>query len=213
MRKIGEKAFKKNRVVGSVLCGAAALAFSLGGICVKSSVGISPMALNSGRCMIAAALTGGVCKLKNHRLHGTISVWIGAFALCLTGIFYIFSARLSSAANAIILQYTSPAFIALALCRNKESRPSFQKLCWVALVLVGTVVCCGTAGGESAVGNLFGILSGAAFAGVFLAGSMEGADALSTCFFGELLAAVSGLPFLLREQPAGAALGAMLLMG
>ena len=171
------------------------------------------MALNSGRCFVAALLTGSVCLLRGHRFRLSFAVWTGALSVCLTGVFYIFSARLSTAANAIILQYTSPVFVALLLWAFAGQKPAKEKLVWVGVVFCGTVLCCGAGGGNSMAGNLFGLASGLTFAGVFLSGQMEGADALSACLLGELLAGVTGLPFLLTEPVNTASLGCILAMG
>lgn len=198
---------------GALLCLAATLAFSIGGVCVKASPELSPMALNSGRCFVAALLTGSVCLLRGHRFRLSFAVWTGALSVCLTGVFYIFSARLSTAANAIILQYTSPVFVALLLWAFAGQKPAKEKLVWVGVVFCGTVLCCGAGGGNSMAGNLFGLASGLTFAGVFLSGQMEGADALSACLLGELLAGVTGLPFLLTEPVNTASLGCILAMG
>lgn len=203
---------KKSRA-GVLLCLAATLAFSIGGVCVKASPALSPMALNSGRCFVAALLTGTVCLLRRHRLRLNFAVITGALSVCLTGIFYIFSARLSTAANAIILQYTSPVFVALLLWVFGGQKPTKSKLFWVGVVFCGTVLCCGAGGGNSVAGNLFGLASGLTFAGVFLSGQMEEADALSACLLGELLAGVTGLPFLLCEPVNTASFACILAMG
>lgn len=203
----------EKRGTGALLCLAATLAFSIGGVCVKASPGLSPMALNSGRCFVAALLTGAVCLLRGHRIKLNFAVITGALSVCLTGIFYIFSARLSTAANAIILQYTSPVFVALLLWAFQGQKPSKGKLLWVGVVFCGTVLCCGAGGGNSVAGNLFGLASGLTFAGVFLSGQMEEADALSACLLGELLAGVTGLPFLMNEPVDTASLACLVAMG
>jgi drug/metabolite transporter (DMT)-like permease len=49
------------------------------------------------------------------------------------------------------------------------------------------------------LGNVLALLSGVAYAGVFLMGDTPGGDAISSVFWGDVLSAVVGLPFLLRE--------------
>lgn len=204
----------KTRCAGAALCAAATAAFSVGGLCVELSGAISPLALHGGRCAVAAIMTGIVCLMRAHKLRFNYAVVTGALSLCLTGVFYIFSARLSTAANAIILQYTSPAFAALFLWLFFSRTPSRAKLCCVGIVFAGTLLCCGT---EAAAGNIwgsvFGLCSGVTFAGVFLAGTLPGADALSACLLGEVLSAVLGLPFLFTEGVSGTAALCVLLMG
>lgn len=43
------------------------------------------MALNSGRCFMAALLTGSVCLLRGHRFRLSFAVWTGALSACLLG--------------------------------------------------------------------------------------------------------------------------------
>lgn len=194
----------ENTTFGAGLCFAAMLAFSLGGLCVRRAGGLSPFALHGARCAVAALLTLGFCLRTGHRLRGGFPVAAGALCLCLTGVFYIFAAKLTTAACAISLQYTSPAFAALLLWVFGRRPPGRRQLFCVGLVLLGTALCwrSGSAGGGLApAGVAAGLCSGLTFAGVFLAGSLPGSDMLSACFWGEAVSAVCGLPFLLAESP------------
>ena len=49
------------------------------------------------------------------------------------------------------------------------------------------------------VGNAFALLSGLSYAGVFLMNDLPDADPICSVFWGDILSAVIGLPFLLRE--------------
>ena len=49
------------------------------------------------------------------------------------------------------------------------------------------------------LGNFLALLSGVSYAGVFLMNDMPESDALSSVFWGEVISAVTGLPFLLQE--------------
>ena len=50
------------------------------------------------------------------------------------------------------------------------------------------------------LGNVLALLSGVAYAGVFLMNEMPDSDAISSVFWGDVLSAVTGLPFLLGEE-------------
>lgn len=188
---------------GRWLCAAAALCFSLGGVCVLRAKGLSPLALSGARCAAAAALTGLFCVWRGRRLRFNTSVATGALAVCLTGFCYVAATRISGAATAIILQYTSPAVAALWLWAAKKRPPGAAKLAAVALVGAGTLCCCVARAELGSVWGLAaGLMSGVLFAVVFLSGAEPGADAVSAAFFGQLLSAAVGLPFLLAERPA-----------
>ena len=49
------------------------------------------------------------------------------------------------------------------------------------------------------LGNILALLSGMAYAGVFLLNDMPDSDPISSVFWGDLISAAAGLPFLLRE--------------
>lgn len=201
------QAHKGKKSGGAALCAAATVCFSVGGVCVLKAGAISPLALSGARCAAAAALTGLFCLARGRRLRMNFSVAVGAMAVCLTGFCYVAATRFAGAALAIILQYTSPAFAALWLWLADHRPPGAKKRAAVAVVFAGTALCCaaGAAGG-SLPGVAAGLASGVFFAAVFLSGSRPGADPVSASFFGELLSAAVGLPFLFAEQPAAATL-------
>ena len=93
---------------------AAALMFSISGVCVKL-IPWSPLAINGARGAVGALVMGLWFVGAKHRFRLNGAVLTGALALCLTNILYVFSTKLTTAANAILLQYTSPIFVVLLL--------------------------------------------------------------------------------------------------
>lgn len=200
--------------MGRLLCAAATLCFSLGGICVIGAKGLSPLALSGVRCAVAAAFTGLCCKLRGRKLRFNLSVATGALAVCLTGFCYVAATQLSGAATAIILQYTSPAVSVVWLWCFKKERPGKTKLASVGLVFLGTVCCCAAGAAMGSVwGIAAGLMCGVLFSVVFLSGTEPGADPISAAFFGQLLSAAVGLPFLMGDVVSLPALGWAGLMG
>ena len=53
-------------------------------------------------------------------------------------------------------------------------------------------------------GNVLALLSGITYAGVFLLNDMPDSDPISSVFWGDVMSAVIGLPFLLQETNFGA---------
>ena len=49
------------------------------------------------------------------------------------------------------------------------------------------------------LGNVLALLSGVSYAGVFLLNEMPDSDAISSVFWGDVISAATGLPFLIRE--------------
>lgn len=96
--------------------------FSISGVCVKL-IPWSPLAINGARGAVGALVMGLWFVGAKHRFRLNGAVLTGALALCLTNILYVFSTKLTTAANAILLQYTSPIFVVLLLWLGFGKRP------------------------------------------------------------------------------------------
>ena len=178
---------------------AAAVLFSISGVCVKA-IPWSPLAINGARGAVGALVIGLWMLRAGRRLRWNAAVLTGALALCLTNILYVFAAKLTTAANAILLQYTSPLFVVLLLRLFYGRRPRGQEVAACLLVFAGTALFfCDRLTAGSRLGSLMGLASGLCYAGVFLSGLPAGADGVSSFFFAQLAGAVLGLPFLAAE--------------
>ena len=177
----------------------AALLCSTGGVCIKL-VPWSPVAVNGARCAVAAGVTGLFLAASRHRLRWNTTVACGAFSLALTTIFYAFATKLTSAACAVLLMYTSPVWVLVAQ-RLQGRRLEARQVRAAAGVFVGLLFFLwdGLFSGRL-LGNVLGLCSGVCYAGVFLFGADEEGDAASSSFFGQLIGAAAGLPFLLLEH-------------
>lgn len=191
----------------------AALLCSTGGVCIKL-VPWSPMAVNGARCAVAAAVTGLFLAAQHRRLRWNATVAFGALSLALTTIFYAFATKLTSAACAVLLMYTSPIWV-LTVQRLRGQRLEKREARAAAGVFLGLLffVWDGLSAGRLA-GNVLGLCSGVCYAGVFLFGADKEGDAASSSLFGQLIGAAAGLPFLLLEQDFSAVpLGCVAILG
>src|SRR3954463_975701 len=92
----------------------AALLWSTGGLGVKS-VDMSPLALAGYRSAFAAPVLGIFAIALSQRHHvpiGTLLrrplVWAAAFSYAVMVVTFVIAAKLTTAANAILLQYSGP---------------------------------------------------------------------------------------------------------
>jgi drug/metabolite transporter (DMT)-like permease len=89
---------------------AAAILWSLGGVLIKS-IDWTPMAIAGSRSLIAIVVIGmvmpDVCRKISRR------ILPGALAYAGTVVLFVIATKLTSAANAIFLQYTAPIYIAI----------------------------------------------------------------------------------------------------
>ena len=206
----------------------AALLFSISGVCIKE-IPWSPLAINGARGAIGALVLALWMAAAHRRLHCNLAVGIGALSLCLTNILYIFAAKLTTAANAILLQYTSPLFVVLLLPGAARYRPgprhsfptprssarSRRTLMACQRVFGGTALFfCDRLTPGARLGSLLGLASGLTYAGVFLSGLPQGADGVSSFLLAQLAGAALGLPFLAVEKEfSPSALLAVALLG
>ena len=184
---------------GALLVFVASVLYSLGGLCMKV-IPWSGLAINGGRTAIALAVMLLYFWKSGHRLRFNRWILLGAAAVCSTNLLFSVANKITTAANAIVLQYTAPIFVILlsALCLNKKPGRLDVAAC---VVVFGGVVCFFvdslSAGGLS--GDVMALISGVTYAVVFMLNDLPGGDPLSSTFFGHIISAVIGLPFLFRE--------------
>lgn len=189
-----------NKRSGVLCLVCAAVLCSIGGVCIKG-IPWTPLAVNGARCAVAACITGLFLCASHHRLRMNTGILRGALSLALTTILYVFSTKLAGAANADLLMYTSPVFVLLYLWAAKhEAPPKGAFSCCLAVFAGVALLVSGGLGAGSLLGNLLGLCSGVSYAGVFLVGCEADSDPASSFFFGQVIGAALGLPFLFAER-------------
>lgn len=199
------------------LCG---LFWSTGGVLIKA-VDWHPGAIWAVRSAIAAALLYAV---RRPSLRGiSPGEWGAAVALAATTGLFILANKLTTAANAILIQYSAPVWIALLgrwFLRERATR-----LDWVtiALVLGGIVLFFfEQLTVDHVAGNLVALGAGVAFAfsamtlrKVALSGTAAApVDPLRPLLLGNLLGAAIGAPFVaLHAPPDATGWGALVALG
>lgn len=188
--------------------------YSIGGLCIKL-IDWNGIAINGARTAIALVVIGLYMVVTKHRPKLNRWVVLGALCVCGTNLLYTVANKLTTAANTIVLQFTAPVFVLLFSVLLLGKKPRWLDLGVCALVLGGVVlffVDSLSAGGT--LGNILALLSGVSYAGVFMLGDMPDGDPLSSVFWGDVLSAVIGLPFVL-SQPRLALPGvtAMVVLG
>ena len=122
------------------------------------------------------------------RIRPNLGHWISAAGITATSLLYMSAIRLTSTANAIVLQYTASVFVILYMLLVKKQKPLASE--WIAsgFVILGVCLCFagGLTGGHLA-GDLLGLLSGATYAAVFLSTRYSGNDPVDSVYFGTLI--------------------------
>ncbi len=176
-----------------------ALFFSLGGTLVKL-VPWSGMSVSSGRAIIATVMLILYMKLRKQKFVFNKAVLIGGCAIGFSSILYVVSNKLTTAANAILIQYTAPVFIIFYLWMFFREKPKKIDIAATVIISVGEIcffIDSLSVGGMT--GNLLALLGGAIYAVVFMMKRFDGADTLSSVLVGFVICSIAGLPWLLSE--------------
>lgn len=146
-----------------------------------------------GMRSITAALVLGLSR-KSFKTRLSRGNWLGALGMSATSVLFLSATKLTSSANAIVLQYAAPAVV-IALCWIVfGQKPSGRDILVAALVLCGVVLCSWkglSEGGGRLLGDILGILSALTYSLVFFCAKLKDANALDYNYLGALLC----LPF------------------
>ena len=184
----------------SVLCVfLASVCFSTGGLLIKL-VPWAPLAINGARNLIGAAVIGLYLLATGHRLVFSRRVLVGALSMIGVTTLFAIANKMTTAANTIVLQFTAPVFVILFMAVIYRQKPGRLDGIISFLVLLGVILFFvdGIRAGNLA-GNVIAILSGICYAGVFMMNTGEKADAISSCFLGQLAAGIIFTPLCLQE--------------
>lgn len=204
--------FKNDRWRSIVYLVAASLLWSTGGLLIKS-VQWNPIAISGTRSLTAALIMLAVIRKPNMQFN-RYKVG-GAFAYVGTVLLFVMANKLTTAATAILLQYTAPIYVALLGAWFLKERTT--KLDWVAIVMVfGGMflffIDKMTPGGM--LGNIYAIISGFCFACmVLLLRKQKDGSPLESVFWGNVLTTIVGFPFMFSSMPDIRSWIALLLMG
>lgn len=173
--------------------------YSIGGLCIKF-INWNGVAINGARTAIALVVIGLYLMVTKHKLKLNRWVVLGALAVCGTNTLYAVANKLTTAANTIVLQFTAPIFVIVLSMLFFRKRPKRLDVLACVLVLGGVLlffVESLSTGGM--LGNALALLSGVTYAGVFMLGDLPDGDPISSVFWGDVLSAVIGLPFVLTQ--------------
>lgn len=124
----------------------------------------------------------------------------------LTGCVYICfvcANKLTTAANAIVLQFTSPIFIVVFTALIFKTRIKGRDLAAVILTLLGIALFfLDKLEAGYVAGNIVAIAAGMFMAGMYMAvGNLEGDSRFSAVVFGQTFTFLVGLPFVIATKP------------
>lgn len=191
----------KNKKLGAILLlTLTAIMWSLGGILVKS-INAHPMAISGVRSAIACIIIS--LYVRKPKFTWSFTQLGTAVAYAITVILFVASTKLTTAANAILLQYTAPVFVALLGAWLLKEKP--KKIDWITIaVVIGGMILffIENIDTKGVLGNIFALLSGVSFAlfTVFMRMQKDGSP-IESVILGNAITAVIGVPFVFTALP------------
>lgn len=184
---------------GLLLLLGAAVLWSTGGFLIKL-VDVSGMAVSSARSLIAVFTL--IALTRRVPLRPSIQVVRGGILYALTVTTFVVATKLTTAANAIVLQYAAPVYVALLSARFLGERVSRRDWGAIGVVLLGMAIffADGITVGNN-LGNLVAILSGVCFA-LFVVSlrQLRDQNPVDAVIVGNVLAFLLGSPWLLDSS-------------
>ena len=122
---------------------------------------------------------------------------LNAVVCAMTFFSFVGANKLTSSANAIVIQYSAPVFVLLYQVIFKRQRPRINDVICVIITILGVAIFFKDSMGEGRViGDLVAIIAALGFAGIFIVvGEADQVTSINGVLQGQLLTALVGIPF------------------
>jgi drug/metabolite transporter (DMT)-like permease len=190
----------RTKYKGPLLIAMTAVLWSSAGVLIKL-VPWDAMTIVGLRSFFAAAVMA--IYMRRPRISFTKPVVLGGLSLSAAMVLFIFANKLTTAANAIVLQYTSPIFVILLSALALRQRPRALDIAAVVVVFAGIMLFfIDQLRADALLGNLLAVLAGFSFAGVFICTRLPGARPEEAALLAYLINIVICAPFIATNVTA-----------
>lgn len=170
---MSEKKYNKNSLQGTVYVLLSAICFSLGGVLIKS-IPWNSLSINMVRSVLSFILIFAYQRTQGRKFVFNKMVLLGAVLNFVMALTFVMATKMTTAANAIVLQFTEPVFLILIVWIVYRQKPKKDAVLTCILVLCG-IFC------------------------FFFESLSTGGDFESSLMVSHLISIVVGIPFLMRE--------------
>ena len=199
MTEMNKEPLNKSSLLGTIYVLLSAICFSTGGVLIKS-IPWNSFSISLARSVLSLIVIILYQKSQGRKFVFNKMVLFGAMCNCIMAVTFVMATKMTTAANAIVLQFTEPVFLILIVWLVYKQKPKKDAVLTCLLVLLG-IVCFFfeslSAGGMA--GNLLAILSGFSYAGVFLIKKFPGGDFESSLIVSHVISILIGIPFFMKE--------------
>ena len=191
----------------TLLVAMSAILFSTGGLFYKI-IPWNGLAINSARTLIAGTVLFLYTRVKGKKLHFNKSVVLAAMGMIITNNLYSLANKLTTAGNAIILQFTMPVFVVLIMLIMYKQKPTRLELITCGLVFAGIVIFfVDSLSTGHILGDILSVISGVGYAFFFVFSAAEDGDSISSLLLAHCCSFLIGLPSLLQTDFRGTSMG------
>lgn len=194
------------------LLAATAVLWSLGGVLIKW-VSLPPLAVAGFRSAIALPVL--LIAFRTNTVNFSVVQLIGGVSYAATVILFVYATKLTTAGNAILLQYTAPVYVALF-----SGWLLNEKIRWFDWAAIAAVLCgmslffLDELSPGGLTGNILAVISGFTFASLVLfMRKQKEASPIGSVIIGNLLTALICLPWMVNSLPSGTDWIGLLLLG
>lgn len=199
LTEMNKEQLNKSSLLGTIYVLLSAICFSTGGVLIKS-IPWNSFSISLARSALSLIVIILYQKSQGRKFVFNKMVLFGAMCNCIMAVTFVMATKMTTAANAIVLQFTEPVFLILIVWLVYKQKPKKDAVLTCLLVLLG-IVCFFfeslSAGGMA--GNLLAILSGFSYAGVFLIKKIPGGDFESSLIVSHVISILIGIPFFMKE--------------
>lgn len=204
--------FKNERTKSIVYLIIASILWSTGGILIKL-VDWNPVAIAGSRSLIASIVV--LAYIKKPKLTMSKAQIGGAICYAATVILFVTANKLTTSANAILLQFTAPIFVALLGAWILKERIYGYDWITMACVFGGMILFfIDGVGTGNMLGNALAVISGFFMACVTVALRFQkDGSPVETTWLGNILTFVIALPFIFQSMPDAKSMLGLVLLG
>lgn len=173
---------KKRNINGVMFIFLGSIFGSTGGLCTK---------LIPWHSLSIACARGGICALflclvrKQWKMRPTKQTLLCGICYLLTGALFMLANKMTTAANAIVLEFTAPIYVIVIVALYYKMRPKLLDLITAVIVLCGmSLFFIEHLGHGALAGDILALLSGVTCAGIYFFSSLPEADPLEAIYIG-----------------------------
>lgn len=195
-----------------LLLAATAAIWSVGGMLIKS-INAHPLAIAGVRSAIAALII--LLYVKKPRFTWSFPQLAAAFTYALVVTTFVTANKFTTAANAILLQYTAPIYVAIFGAWLLKEKPRLLDWVTIAVTLGGMLLFFVDGLDTRGVwGNVLAAISGMGFGlfPVFMRMQKDGSP-IESVLLGNCITALIGIPFLSTAMPDGTGWLYLIILG